>query len=165
LFFRLLSLLAAFGILVLFGGPAVSLVAGLFTHKVDVQMTEADGTARPAVMGPNASYPAWILLPPDARIAGGAVFDDTPTRSGGGSVEIAAGDDGQALFAAWEARLRAAGYLVARRADPTDRLFAIEAGLMAEQPATGRRLQLLLRSIGPTRAAQFSFWEPYEAGK
>jgi hypothetical protein len=158
---HLLAFLAALGILGLFGGPAGRLVAGIFLDKVDVQMTEADGTARHAVFGPHAPYPAWILLPPDASIVSGGVFDNTPTQGGGGSLDLAVSGDGQALVTAWEARLRAAGFTVQRRTDPSDPLFDIEAALMAEQPATGRRLQLLLRSDGLTRLAQVSFWEPY----
>ena len=166
MFFRLLSLLAAFGILVLFGGPAASLVTSLFTDKAGVQTTDADGTARHAVRGPNAPYPAWLLLPADAPITDGAVFDADPVQGGLGEVKIAVGDDGQALFAAWEQRLRAAGLIVVRRADPTDRLLDIEAGLVAEQPAAGRRLQLLLRRIDGTRLLQLSYWEaPRRPGK
>lgn len=157
----LLALLASLGILGLFGGPAVHLVAAMFLDQVDVQMTEADGTVRHAVFGPHAPYPAWLLLPPDAAIVSGAVFDNTPTQGGAGSLDLAVAGDGQALVAAWEARLAAAGFTVQRRTDPTDPMFDVEAAVLAEHPATGRRLQLLLRSDGFTRLAQVSFWEPY----
>jgi hypothetical protein len=157
----LLAVLASLGILGLFGGPAGRLVAAMFLDQAEVQMTEADGTVRHAVFGPHAPYPAWLLLPPDAEIRTGAVFDNTPTQGGAGSLDLAVAGDGRALVAAWEARLAAAGFTVQRRTDPTDALFDIEAALMAEHPATGRRLQLLLRSDGWTRLAQVSFWEPH----
>lgn len=158
---RFLALLAALGLLGLFGGPAGQLVAAMFLDKVDVQMTEADGTPRHAVFGPNAPYPAWILLPSDAAIRTGAVFDNTPTQGGAGSLDLAVGGDGQAMVEAWEARLADAGFTVERRTDPTDALFNVEAALLAEHPDSGRRLQLLLRADGFTRFAQVSFWEPY----
>jgi hypothetical protein len=74
---RFLAILAALGILGLFG-PAGTLLTGMFTDRVDVQMVEADGTVRNAVFGPKAPYPAWLLLPPDASITTGGVFSPTP---------------------------------------------------------------------------------------
>jgi hypothetical protein len=158
--YRILAMLAALGLLALYG-PAGALLNGLVAGMVGVQMVEADGTVRHAVFGPQAPYPAWLLLPPDAAILSGGVFEATPQHGAAGGLDLAVGGDGKALFAAWEARLAAAGFAVRRTTDPADPLFDIEATLEAEHPATGRRLRLLLRRAGlGSRLAQLSFWEP-----
>src|SRR5262245_63353595 len=118
---RLLSLSAAFGILLLFAGQAGGPLAGS-----------------------GAPYPAWLLLPPDARILG-AVAYLTPKQSEG-VLAFAAGADGRAVIAAWDARLRAAGFTVLYGLEPGYCSFGIDAALRAEQPATGRGLTLALSS-------------------
>jgi hypothetical protein len=156
---RFLAILAALGILGLFG-PAGTLLTGMYTDRVDVQMVEADGTVRNAVFGPKAPYPAWLLLPPDASITTGGVFSPTPQHGAAGSLELAISGDTEALLAAYEARLAANGFTARRTADRTDALFDIEATLQAEHPESGRRLRILIRRDGWRRFAQVSYWEP-----
>jgi hypothetical protein len=131
--FRLLSFLAAFGILVLFDGQAGAALARQSADPADVQMTPADGTQRHAVAGPSAPYPAWLLLPPGAHIVNGFVFDITPTQ-GGGALMIAVGGDGQALVAAWGTRLRAAGFTERLDDDPTRCTIGALPGLSMSSP-------------------------------
>jgi hypothetical protein len=158
--YRILALLAAFGLLALYG-PAGALLNGLVAGMVDVQVVEAGGTVREAAFGPHAPYPAWLLLPPDAAILSGGVFEVTPRHGAAGGLDLAVGGDGSALLAAWEARLAASGFTVRRTTNPADPLFDIEATLEAEHSATGRRLRILLRRAGlGSRLAQLSFWEP-----
>jgi hypothetical protein len=157
--YRLLAVLAALGLLAPYG-PAGALLNGLVAGLVDVQMVEADGTVRHAVFGPQAPYPAWLLLPPDAAILSGGVFEATPQHGAAGGLDLAVEGDGAAMLAAWESRLAAAGFTVRRTANPADALFDIEATLEAEHPTTDRRLRLLLRSTGLGRLAQLSYWEP-----
>jgi hypothetical protein len=159
---RFLAILAALGILGLFG-PGGALLTAMFTDRVDIQMVEADGTVRNAVFGPNAPYPAWLLLPPDASIITGGVFSPTPQQGAGGSLELAVSGDMEALLAAYQARLAADGFTARRTTDRTDALFDIEATLQAEHPESGRRLRILVRRDGWRRFAQISYWEPYRA--
>jgi hypothetical protein len=156
-------LLALFAVVVLFGlyGPAGAFLNGLLAGMVDVKMVEADGTVRQAAFGPLAPYPGWLLLPPDAAIVSGGVFAATPQHGASGALDLAVDGDGKALLAAWEARLAGAGFAVRRTTNAADPLFAIEATLEADHPATGRRLRLLLRRDGPARLAQVSYWEPF----
>lgn len=159
--YRILAVLAALGLLALYG-PAGALLNGLVAGMVDVQMVEADGTVRHAVFGPQAPYPAWLLLPPDAAILSGGVFEPTPQHGAAGGLDLAVDGDGAALLAAWESRLAAAGFTVRRTANPADPLFDIEATLEAEHPAAGRRLRILLRRAGlGSRLAQLAYWEPF----
>ena len=161
--YRILALLAAFGLLALYG-PAGALLNGLVAGMVDVQMVEADGTVRHAVFGPQAPHPAWLSLPPDAAILSGGVFEATPQYGAGGALDLAVDGDGAALLAAWESRLAAAGFTVRRTTNPADPLFDIEATLEAEHPAAGRRLRLLLRRAGLGSLAQLAYWEPAPLG-
>jgi len=154
--FRLLSLLAAFSILVLYESQAGRALAGQSANPADAQMTQADGTQRYTFIGPRASYPTWLLLPPGAHIINGFLSDNSPTQ-GGGMLGIAVGGDGQALFAAWEARLRAAGFTPWFDDDPTRCTFGILSSLNMEQPPTGRGLTLNLTPDG----LELFFWEPY----
>jgi hypothetical protein len=156
--FRLLSLLAAFGILVLCEGPAGRALARPSADPVDAPMTQADRAPRHAVAGLHASYPAWLPLPPGTHIINGIVIDITPTQIGG-FLAIAVSGDGPAQVTAWETRLRAAGFTIQDGgfADLTGCTLGIEAMLRAEQPATGRGLRLTLSSDG----IMLSFWEPY----
>ena len=159
--YRLLAQLAALGLLALYG-PAGALLGGLVAGLVDVQVVEADGTVRHAAFGPHAPYPAWLLLPPDAAILSGGVFEAAPHHGAGGALDLAVEGDGEALLAVWEVRLAAAGFAVRRTTNPADPLFDIEATLEAEHPATHRRLRLLLRRAGlGSRLAQLSYWEPF----
>jgi len=153
--FRLLSLLAAFGILVLFEGQAGRTLAGPSADPVDVQMTPADGAQRHAIEDPRAAYPAWLLLPPGAHVVNSVVRDNTPTHGGGELIVAVSGAD-QALLAAWETRLRAAGFTWAPDRDPRHCTFGALPGLRMEQPVTGRGL-----SVGvDSNDIDVFFWEP-----
>jgi hypothetical protein len=154
--FRLLSFLAAFGILVLYESQADRALGRPSVDRVDAQMMPVDGTRRHAVEGPRAPYPAWLLLPPGARITNGVFFFDMTPTQGGGLFGFDVTGDGRAVIRAWETRLRAAGF-TDQPIDPTRCTFGILSSLSMQQPATGRGLTLTLSSDG----LELSFWEPY----
>lgn len=87
-------------------------LVGMSTSVTPVTYAEADGSLKPALLGPKAPWPAWAEVPETATLSVKAWFGATPTQPATGFGEIAFSSDPRQALARYARSLEASGWAV-----------------------------------------------------
>lgn len=132
-----------------------------------VRCAQADGRcARPVprrgrpCAGVRPDRPAAGLDPAarTGRVITGGLYRPQPPYGAATSLTLRIDDAPEAFAAAYEARLRAAGWNVRRVPPPFDFTFATDLAIEADAPAGGHTLFAVLRHNHAAQFAQLNFW-------
>jgi hypothetical protein len=87
-------------------------LVGMSTSVTPVTYAEADGSLKPALLGPKAPWPEWAEVPESATLRVSAWFGATPTQAATGYGEIALSSDPRQALARYAKSLEASGWTV-----------------------------------------------------
>lgn len=86
--------------------------------------------------------PAWVTLPENCEVLSVALDGGPGSEASLGYIDVAVADEADKVLPSLKVRLVQKGYLVENAMTGADVLFGVSAMIVANDPATGRRLRI-----------------------